>query len=208
MVEAAVNCAAEIILEFTAYGKHLTRSGNRSPEAAPQGLYRCEGVEPWLALSVGDDDQWLALRKVLGEPDWALSSAFDTAEGRHAGHDELDERLGEWAATQELEDTVDRLVEAGVPAVIAWDPRRESFHPQLQARRLYEDIEHPVVGVQPCTGLPVRWTGIDRWVRTPAPTLGQHSREVLSRILGLTDADLDALEATDVIGYKPRVGAV
>jgi crotonobetainyl-CoA:carnitine CoA-transferase CaiB-like acyl-CoA transferase len=208
MVEAAVNCAAEIILEYTAYGQHLTRMGNRSPEAAPQGLYRCAGVEQWLALSVVDDDQWLALRKVLGEPDWALNPAFDTAEGRHRGHDELDDRLGEWAATQPLEDAVERLVEAGVPAVIAWDPRRESFHPHLQARGLYQDLEHPVVGTQPCTGLPVRWSGIDQWLRTPAPTLGQHSREVLSRVLGLSDADLDELEAADVIGYQPSVGAV
>ena len=208
MVEAAVNCAAEIILEFTAYGQHLTRDGNRSPEAAPQGLYRCAGEEQWLALSIVDDDQWLALRKVLGEPDWALNAAFDSAEGRRAGHDELDVRLGEWASKQELEETVERLVEAGVPAVVAWDPRRESSHPQLQARGLYEDIEHPVVGVQPCLGLPVRWTGIDCWVRTPAPTLGQHSREVLSRILGLTDTELDDLEAADVIGYTPRVGAL
>ena len=208
MVEAAVNCAAEVILEFTAYGQHLTRMGNRSPEAAPQGLYQCQGAENWLALSVADDDQWLALRKVLGEPDWALSSAFDTHEGRWAGHDELDERLAAWASTQDVADAAERLVEAGVPAVEAWDPRRESFHPQLQARGLYENVEHPVVGIQPCQGLPVRWSGIDRWVRTPAPTLGQHTRDVLSRILGLSEADLDALDAAGVIGTEPSVGAI
>ena len=208
MVEAAVNCAAEVLLEYTAYGQHLTRLGNRSPEAAPQGLYKCEGWERWLALSVVDDDQWHALRKVLGEPDWALDPAFDTHEGRWGGHDELDERLAAWAADQDVEDIVDRLVDAGVPAVVAWDPRRTSFHPQLQARGLYEDIEHPVVGVQPCIGLPVRWSGIDRWVRTPAPTLGQHNREVLSRLLGLTDADLDDLEAAGVLGTEPSVGAL
>src|SRR5207302_9553398 len=191
---------------FTAHGEHLTRLGNRSPEAAPQGLYKCEGWERWLALSITDDDQWLALRKVLGEPDWALNQAFDTLEGRWAGHDELDERLSAWAADQDVADVVERLVEAGVPAVEAWDPRRESFHPQIQARGLYEDIAHPVVGVQPCIGLPVRWSGIDRWVRTPAPTLGQHNREVLSRLLGLTDAQLDELEAAGVIGYAPSVG--
>lgn len=208
MVEAAVNCAAEVIVAFTADGEHLTRLGNRSPEAAPQGLYACKGWERWLALSVTDDDQWLALRKVLGEPDWALNPAFDTHEGRWAGHDELDERLAAWAADQDVDDVVDRLVDAGVPAVVGWDPRRVSFHPQIQARGLYEDTDHPVVGVQPCTGLPVRWSGIDRWVRTPAPTLGQHSREVLSRLLGLTDAQLDDLEAAGVIGDEPSVGAL
>jgi crotonobetainyl-CoA:carnitine CoA-transferase CaiB-like acyl-CoA transferase len=200
MVEAGINCAAEQIVEFTAYGQHLTRMGNRSPEAAPQGLYRCEGTEQWLALSCETDDQWQALCKAL---DWAPDPALATLAARHAAHDELDERIGAWAATRTVEDAVEALVDAGVPAVVAWDPRRESFHPQLVARQLYEDVPHPVVGTQPVPGLPYRWSGIDRWCRSHSPLLGEHNREVLSRLVGLSDADLDELEATGIIGYAP-----
>ena len=199
-VEASINCAAEQILEFTAYGQHLTRMGNRSPEAAPQGLYACQGTEQWMALSIAEDDQWFALRKVLGEPAWAADAALDTRTGRHAAHDLLDDRLGEWAAEQVLEEAVDRLVEAGVPAVVAWSPRQASSHPQLVARNLYEDVPHPAVGTHPVPVLPFRWTGIDRWARTHSPMLGEHNRDVLTRIVGLSDAEVDELEAAGVIG--------
>lgn len=203
MVEAGINCAAEQILEFTAYGKHLTRTGNRSPEAAPQGLYRCEGTERWLALSCETDDQWQALCKVL---DWSAPAELATLAGRHAAHDAIDERIGAWASARTVEDAVDALVDAGVPAVVAWDPRRASEQPQLVARELYEQVPHPVVGTHPVPGLPFRWSGIDRWCRSHSPLLGEHNRDVLSRVLGLTDADLDDLEASGVIGYAPPAG--
>ncbi|HUJ66039.1 MAG TPA: CoA transferase, partial [Acidimicrobiales bacterium] len=61
MVEGALNAGAEQIVEYTAYGGLMHRDGNRSPWAAPQGVYACLGVEQWLALSVGSDEQWQRL---------------------------------------------------------------------------------------------------------------------------------------------------
>jgi len=203
MVEASINCAAEQILEFSAYGQHLTRTGNRSPGVAPQGLYACRGIERWLALSVATDDQWVALRKALGEPAWAADTEFDTLDGRQAGHDALDAHLAAWAREQVLEDAVERLVEVGVPAVVAWSPRDASSQPQLAARQLHEDVPHPAVGTHTVPGLPFRWSGIDHWTRAHTPLFGEHSREVLSRLIGLTDADLDELEASGIIGTRP-----
>jgi crotonobetainyl-CoA:carnitine CoA-transferase CaiB-like acyl-CoA transferase len=52
-------------------------------------------------------------------------------------------------------------------------------------------------------GMPFHWTGIDGWIHSPAPTLGQHNREVLSGILGLEARDLDDLEERQVIGTRP-----
>jgi crotonobetainyl-CoA:carnitine CoA-transferase CaiB-like acyl-CoA transferase len=52
--------------------------------------------------------------------------------------------------------------------------------------------------------VPFRYASVPRWIRRPAPTLGQHSREVLSELLGLSDSELDALEASRVIGERPE----
>ena len=82
MVEAALSCAAEQVIEFTAYGALLERDGNRSPYAAPQGLYACRGWECWLALSIATDDQWRSLVTVLGDPAWARDEALETHAGR------------------------------------------------------------------------------------------------------------------------------
>lgn len=204
MVEAALNCAAEQVVEYTAYEQVLERDGNRSPYAAPQGLYACRGSEQWLAISVATDDQWRGLAAALGDPEWTRDVALATHDGRRAAQDELDVHLGAWAAGQDVEAATAGLLASGVPAAAAWDPRVQSRHPQLVARGLYEECAHPVVGTHPVPGLPYRWTGIDRWVRTPTPTLGEHTREVLRRVLGVPDVELDELEAAGVIGTRPQ----
>jgi crotonobetainyl-CoA:carnitine CoA-transferase CaiB-like acyl-CoA transferase len=206
MVEGALNAAAEQLLEFSAYGNLMQREGNRSPAAAPQGLYACRGSRPgaerWLALSVASDAQWEALRERLGRPEWAAAPALDALAGRRAAHDAIDARLREWFGEREREACVEELVAAGIPAAPVADPRTTSAHPQLAARGFYEVIEHPVVGSHPMPTLPFRLRSVARWLRAPAPLLGQHNREVLGGVLGLGDAELDRLEAEGVIGTR------
>ena len=203
MVEAALNCSAEQIVEYTAYGNVMERAGNRGPYAAPQGLYPCRGHEQWLALAVADDRQWQALVEVLGSPDWADRPEYATDAGRRAGHDALDEGLYGWAAEQSLDDAVARLVGAGVPAAPAWDPRLQHENPQLAHRGLFEMVEHPAVGAHPMPGMPYRFASVDRWITSPSPTLGEHNHEILGE-LGLSAEEIAQLEADGVIGTRPK----
>ena len=185
MVEGALNAAAEQVIEHTAYGNLMGREGNRSAAAAPQGLYPCRGEDRWLALSVATDAHWQALKDELGRPAWADDACLDGRDGRRAAHDRIDAALRDWAAEQALEDAVARLIEAGVPAAPVFDPRQTSRHPQMAARGFFETCDHPVVGAHPMPMLPFRYASVERWLRTPAPTLGQHSEEILREVLGL-----------------------
>lgn len=203
MVEAALNCSAEQIVEYTAYGNVMERAGNRGPYAAPQGLYPCQGHEQWLALAVATDEQWLALVEILGSPDWADRPEYATDAGRRAGHDAIDEGLYAWAAEQNLDEAVAQLVAAGVPAAPAWDPRLQHENPQHAHRGLFEMVEHPAVGTHPMPGMPYRFASVDRWITSPSPTLGQHNHEILAE-LGLSDDEVAVLEADGVIGTRPK----
>ena len=206
MFEAAINVAAEPVIEWTAHGLLVEREGNRSPYAAPQNLYPCAGNEQWLALSCATDEQWRSLCEVIGRPDLADDPALATLAGRRREHDRLDLVLAEWARDRDLASTVELLVAAGVPAAESRDNRRSSGHPQNLARGYCETIEHPVVGEHPTPTVPFRFASVDTWLRTPAPTIGQHNHEVLGGLLGHGDAELDALEESGVIGTRP-VGA-
>ena len=167
-------------------------------------MYACRGYERWLALSVADEAQWLGLRAALGEPAWATEPGLATHIGRRQRHDHLDAHLAAWAAALELDEAVTVLLDHGVPAGAVADPRTASTHPQLVARRFFEEVEHPVAGTHPLPTVPFRYRGIDRWIRRPAPTLGQHTREILRELCDLDDADLDDLERVGVIGTLPR----
>ena len=158
----------------------------------------------WLALSVASDAQWAALRAVLGEPTWARDPALATRAGRRVAHDAIDARLREHFAGRSREAAVAELVAAGIPAAAVLDPRAAHLHPQLAARGFIEEVVHPEVGTHATPAVPYRYDSVQRWIRRPAPTLGQHSREVLGELLGLSDGELDALEAARVIGTRPE----
>jgi crotonobetainyl-CoA:carnitine CoA-transferase CaiB-like acyl-CoA transferase len=204
MFEAALNVAAEPVLEWAAYGNVVERAGNRGPEGAPQNLYACAGRERWLALAVVDDDQWQALTEVMGRADLAGDPTLATVAGRREALDRLDAEVAAWAATRDRDEVVEALVAAGVPAGRSVDPRASSDHPQYHHRGTFEPVTHPIAGTHPTMGLPFRFAGVDRWVRHPAPTLGQHSREILVEQLGLTPEAYDELEAAGVTGTWPQ----
>lgn len=204
MVEGALNAAAELALEYSAYGATLSRDGNHSPNAAPQNLYAAKGLENWLALSIETDEQWKGLRRALGEPAWAADTRFDTFAGRKANENELDEHLGTWAAERDALGTAAWLQQHGVPAAAAVDPRTMQQHPQYVARRFYEPLDHPELGTQNFATVPFRFASVDRWLRAHAPTLGQHNREILQGVLGITDAEFAQLEADGIVGTRPK----
>jgi crotonobetainyl-CoA:carnitine CoA-transferase CaiB-like acyl-CoA transferase len=201
MVEAALNAAAEQVLEHSAGGPLLHREGNRGPTAAPQGVYPCAGTERWLALAIEDDDQWAALVAVLDGPPWAKAPELATAEGRRAAHDEIDGELAAWCADRSVEETVDLLLAAGVPAAVVITPRDIRINPQLRHRRLFELEQHAVCGDHELPTMPFRFGAVDRWMRRPSPTLGQHTREVLAEA-GVPEAELDDLAARGRIGER------
>ena len=205
MVEGALNAASEALIEFSAYGARLEREGNRSPAAAPQGLYPCAGhaadAPLWLALSVAADEQWKALCALMGRDYWSGDPALANLAGRRAAHDRLDRDLHSWIAARERDALVDELAAAGVPAAAVRDPRSAREHPQMRARGFFEPMAHPVVGRHLVPGLPFRYAGIPNWVRHAAPTLGQHNREILSE-LGVGTAEIESLERDGVIGTE------
>ena len=83
MVDAALNVAAEQVIEHSAYGNLLQREGNRGPTAAPQNLYRTSELDEfgrpddWVAIAVATDEQWASLVAALGDPDWATDELRD-----------------------------------------------------------------------------------------------------------------------------------
>ena len=207
LLESGLNVAAEQVVESSAYGAAPRRDGNRSPGAAPQGVFPTrpgpDGNERWLAVSVATDAQWDGLSKALGVPAWAVDPALATAAGRSASQDALEEGLAQWAAGQDADAAADLLLTHGVPAAALYDFRAVSQHPEFAARRFFEHFDHPVVGRHPVFGMPFRYTGVDSWVHAPAPTLGQHNHEVLTEVLGYTADEVADLEGREVIGTRP-----
>ncbi|HEY6428534.1 MAG TPA: CoA transferase, partial [Acidimicrobiales bacterium] len=206
MVDAAVNVAAEQVVEHSAYGALLARDGNRGPCAAPQGLYKTAGPDEhgrddsWVAIAVATDEQWASLRAALGEPAWAADGALATAAGRREAHDRIDGYLQESCRARSADDTVDALWGAGVPVARVVQPHDQPELPQLAFRGFFEEVLHPVAGRARYSTLPMRFSrGPARLHRRHAPLLGEHNAELLGE-LGLSRAEIDTLQADGIIG--------
>jgi crotonobetainyl-CoA:carnitine CoA-transferase CaiB-like acyl-CoA transferase len=209
MIDAALNIAAEQVIEYSAYGALLQRAGNRGPTAAPQNLYRTADVDEfgrrdsWVAVAVADDEQWAGLCRALGGPQWALDPTLSNAAGRQERHDLIDEHLGAWCQDRSGDDIVSCLWDAGVPVAKVLQPYRQTDISQLRFRGFFEDVSHPVNDSVPHSTVPVRFSaGPDRFHLHPAPLLGQHNHELLTE-LGLDEHQIAELEADGVIGRAP-----
>jgi crotonobetainyl-CoA:carnitine CoA-transferase CaiB-like acyl-CoA transferase len=210
MVDAALNVAAEQVIEYSAYGALLERAGNRGPTAAPQNLYRTNEIDEfgradcWVAVAVATDEQWVGLCTALARPDWVTE--FSAAGTRRANHDIIDEQLAAWCEQRSGDEIVEELWNNGVPVGKVMQPHRQTELPQLTARRFFEDVGHPVNARTPHSSLPFKLSrGPDRVHVHSAPLLGEHNHEVLSE-LGLTADEIAELEAKGVIGTAPAMG--
>jgi len=206
MVESALNAAAEVCIEYAAYGAELTRSGNRGPVAAPQNLYRCAGpgADAWLALAVTTDEQWTALRHVLGDPSWARGPEWATRAARRADHDRLDDHLSRFCAGRDAAELAEELSANGIPAEHVIEPADALDNPQFAAREFAQFIRHPLLGEHRMPGLPLRLSGrTEPWFARHAPTLGQDNETVLTELAGTSRQQLAQLRAAGVIGQRP-----
>jgi crotonobetainyl-CoA:carnitine CoA-transferase CaiB-like acyl-CoA transferase len=209
MVDAAINVAAEQVIEYSAYGNMLQRAGNRGPTAAPQNLYRTSEdnefgrPDDWVAIAVATDEQWLKLVAALGSPAWATDDELASVAGRRLRHDEIDEHLSAWCAARTGDEIIETLWEAGVPVAKVMQPHRVGDLPQLVHRGFYELLDHPVNPTARHSTLPMRISsGPQHFHRTAAPLLGQHNLEVLSG-LGLSEDEIADLEEQGIIGNVP-----
>lgn len=180
-------------------GEEAPQHGNRDSRFAPQGVYRCVGSEQWLAISVRTDHEWRALAAVAG----ADSVAGLSFRERLERHDELDALLGAWAARQDPQAAMETLQGAGVPAGRVLDSEQIHDDRHLAARGYWVELPHPRMHAwkQPTTTW--RFFEANPQLRRHAPLFGEHTREVLSTLLGVSEDELDALQAQAVIGDAP-----
>ncbi|MGI9603905.1 MAG: CaiB/BaiF CoA transferase family protein [Acidimicrobiales bacterium] len=194
LIEGALQAAAEQVIEWSAYSNLLTRSGNQSPGAQPQGVYRSVHHDQWLAISVESGDQWQALVGVidgLAGVDRSDTTAVDAV-------------LSAWAAERPAEPAAAALWGAGVPAAPCVDPEHSARTAQHHQRGFIQWYEHAVAGWVPYFSFPFQIDGHHIELGGPAPLLGEHTVDVL-HALGFDDGEIGELEAAGIIGDWPAM---
>ncbi|MFZ1890140.1 MAG: CoA transferase [Candidatus Binataceae bacterium] len=205
-VEGVIPLLAGQILEYQLTGKVPAPRGNRHPDFAPHGIFRCAGDEQhaWIALAAHSDDQWRELARALGLEPLAADPRFIDLTSRKANEDALDAELTRALATVPIDEAVSRLRAAGVDTAPVNSAPAVLGDAQLQDRGYFVPIDRAVVGTHLYPGAVARMSATPAAQEAPAPLLGEHNAEVFRELLAMTEAELAELEAAGVIGTAPR----
>jgi crotonobetainyl-CoA:carnitine CoA-transferase CaiB-like acyl-CoA transferase len=181
--------------------------GNESERGAPWGAYRCAGDDEWCAINVRNDAEWQGLRLALGDPEWARRSDYATANGRWSDRARIDAEIEAWTLERGPREAMERLQSFGVPAGMLAHPGHHMEDPQLEALGYRTPLEQPPIGRIVVEGTPFRGSDLPRPIATPAPQLGQHTRQIAREELGLADSELEELISKGVLEDPPPEGA-
>jgi crotonobetainyl-CoA:carnitine CoA-transferase CaiB-like acyl-CoA transferase len=171
---------------------------------APHGNFKCldlpekildQIVDQWVSIICADDAEWARLARATGKPELANDSRFATLAARKLNEDALEAIVTQWTATRKVADVVTALQAAGVAAGACADAKYLSEDPHLTERDYWVYREHPEVGKRQHCGIPWRMSGTPCEVKTAAPTLGQHTNEVMTGLLGYSAAEVEAMRA-------------
>jgi benzylsuccinate CoA-transferase BbsF subunit len=195
-VESTINFIGSAMVRCAAEQHDRPQPGNASWRMAPQGIYRCAGDDAWCAITVATDEQWAILAAILGGD--AMSDRFGSVEARLGTRSEIDRLIGVWAAEKDADLVADTLRTAGIPAARVANARHLIEHDrQLAERDYWQRVAHPELGHSLYASPPYRVDG-ERVEFARPPLLGEHTRDVLGDLLGLSDTELDRLETAGV----------
>ena len=167
----------------------------RGPTTAPHNAYRTNGggYNDWCAITCFSEDEWRRLVGVMGSPQWATAPKFDTLVSRLQNQEELDQGIQAWTLTLEKYDLMEKCQAAGVPAMpVQSTENRVEHDPQLRHREIFQEMEHPELGLRKFQNAPFKLSETPALMMQPSPLIGQHNQEVFEGILGLSHEDFSS----------------
>ncbi len=204
-VETGMALTGTYLLDYLMNGRKYKRPenppGNRArfDIVAPHNIYRCHGEDRWIALVVSDNDEWAKFCKAINRIDLLDNNLFSTNELRIKNQDFLDNEisvnLADWDAIELMHILQGVSVSAGV---VQNAKDRVTSDPQLKERNYFQQIEHPEIGKYDFDGFPAKFSEVGHRMESSSPILGQHSKYVISSLLGYNQEDLDRMESEEV----------
>lgn len=200
--ECMLPSAIHGILNQSVLGEAPRRLGNYRPDHYVHGVFPCSGHNNWLLIRIKTDQQWVsAANKIKALFRYNALSADE----KRSKFVEIERSLAAWTKENDAKSLMRELRGDGIDATALNSVSNLMDDPHLVSRGYMQFLERDYVGRQPHPSSPWRLENDPICIEQSAPTLGQHNKEVLGGILGLSDADLKGLQENGIIGDKPRL---
>jgi benzylsuccinate CoA-transferase BbsF subunit len=197
-VESSAHMFPQAALDAAWNGRAHGSVGNRSIEGfVPNGVFPASGSNQWIAISCRKDEEWQALVEFMGRPSWAAKPDYESAAGRAAAEDAIEELLAEFTSSRERDDLFHGLQAAGVTAGPVLNAKDAAEDAHLAAsgawKRLPATEDYPEVDwLRPA----YRFSKSDVDLRQAPCLFGEHNEYVYREVLGLSEAEFERMRAT------------
>lgn len=198
MYDAMVYMMERAIMIYSLTGEISRPMGNSHPLFGPYDVFRT--MDAHVVIAAHWENHWRILCDLLGREDLRRDRRLQTMRGRAENHETLVRpTIEEWTVQRTTEEIVNLLIEKGVPVAPVHTVEDLFKCRHIQAREMLVDLVHPIAGKVKAVGVPIKMSRTPGRVRFPAPLLGEHTREVLSRFLNYDDQTIDGLKKERVI---------
>ncbi len=197
LLDTQVAMMASLNMNYLVTGTPPGRAGNAHQNIVPYQVFDCADAP--LILAVGNDGQFARFCEVAGRTAWLDDSRFATNSERVRHREVVVPLIAELMRARTQRDWLAPLEAAGVPCGPINRLDQVFADPQVIARGMRVDMSHPLAGAVPQVGNPLKFSSTPVAYTRPPPLLGEHTRNVLSARLGLSNAALDGLAARGVI---------
>jgi len=197
MLEGQMSLLGVMISSYLADGEIPTPMGTAYKALLPYQTFRTQSRD--IALAVGSQKLWKIFCPLIGRPDLTDDPRFATNAARVRHRGKLVDIVQQILLTKPYEEWEPVFLEAGVPVGAINNIEQLLDHPQVKARGAMVEMEHPRAGPVKMVGVPVRLSGTPGTVRTPSPSLGEHSAQTLRTLLGLDDTEIRRLMDAGVV---------
>lgn len=191
LVDSMVSSLEIITMIYLCTGRTPTRIGNRYEAIYPYDSF--EAADGYVIIACGNNKLYGLLKEVLQIPELEDEQFCDNLH-RVQNHAALKPIIEAWTRERNIDEIVEILLAKGIPAAPINTLDRVVSDPHIAgAREMFVECEHPVAGKMRLTNSHIKFTNNKTSIRMPAPTLGQHTREILAERLDYTDEEIDAL---------------
>ena len=196
LVDSMVSSLEIINMIYLCTGRIPSRIGNRYEAIYPYDSFQAK--DGMVIIACGNDKLYNILKEKLSIPELE-DERFATNIKRVENHAPLKEIIEKWTKERDIDDIVEFLLEAGIPASPVNTIDRVTKDPHIAgAREMFVDLEHPVAGKMKVTGNQLKFTNHKIVIDTPAPVLGQHTEAIVKEELGVSAEEYEAMKAEGV----------
>ncbi|WP_368378211.1 CaiB/BaiF CoA transferase family protein [[Clostridium] symbiosum] len=191
MLDSTFSCLENAVINTCIFNKNPERVGNSHPTSVPFQTFQTSDGE--IIITCSRDSAFYSLCRAMGRSDMIQDERFAKAEARRLNKELLEDEITRFTSTRTLDECEETLNQFGVPNGRINTLTMICKDPQIAARDMIVKVEHPVAGTYQMAGSPLKFSSLTEAHYEPAPTLGQHTREILSERLNMTDTEIEAL---------------